>query len=56
MQPAPKVLKGKGAEFFLGVCRRDDDLVMLLDLERILSSDEKIDLDKIEKTPGKKGQ
>jgi len=56
VQPAPKFLKGKGAEFFLGVCRRDDDLVMLLDLERILSSDEKIDLDKIEKTPGKKGQ
>jgi purine-binding chemotaxis protein CheW len=56
VQPAPKFLKGKGAEFFLGVCRRDDDLVMLLDLERILSSDEKIDLDKIEKTPGRKGQ
>lgn len=56
VQPAPKFLKGKGAEFFLGVCRRDEDLVMLLDLERILSSDEKIDLDKIEKMPGKQGQ
>lgn len=49
VQPAPKFLKGKGAEFFLGVCRRDEDLVMLLDLEKILSSDEKIDLEKIEK-------
>ena len=55
IQAAPKFLKGKGAEFFLGVCRRDEDLVMLLDLERILSSDEKIDLEKIEKTPGKQG-
>lgn len=51
VQPAPKFLKGKGAEFFLGVCRRDDDLVMLLDLEKILSSEEKIDLEKIDKTP-----
>lgn len=48
IQPAPQFLRGKGAEFFLGVCRRDDDLVMLLDLERILSSGEKIDLEKIE--------
>lgn len=49
VQPAPRFLQGKGAEFFLGVCRRDDDLVMLLDLEKILSSDEKINLEKIEK-------
>jgi len=55
IQPAPKFLKGKGAEFFLGVCRNDEDLIMLLDLEKILSSDEKIDLDKIEKMPGKQG-
>lgn len=48
IQSAPQFLRGKGAEFFLGVCRRDDDLVMLLDLERILSSGEKIDLEKIE--------
>jgi len=56
VQPAPKFLKGKGAEFFLGVCRRDDDLVMLLDLEKILSSEEKIDLEKIEKTSSGTGK
>lgn len=44
IQPAPHFIKGSGAEFFLGVCRRDDDLVMILDLDRILSSEEKIDL------------
>lgn len=45
IQPAPHYIKGPGAEFFLGVCRRNDDLVMILDLEKILSSDERIDLE-----------
>jgi len=49
IQPSPQFLKGRGSEFFLGVCRRDDQLVMLLDLERILSSAEKIDLEAIQK-------
>lgn len=47
IQPAPQFLKGKGAEFFLGVCRRDDELVMVLDLEKILSTEEQIDLEKV---------
>lgn len=55
IQPAPQFLRGKGAEFFLGVCRRDDELVMLLDLEKILSSGEKIDLEKIETLSGPGG-
>lgn len=42
--PAPQFLKGPEAEFFLGVARRGDDLVMVLDLDRILSSDEQIAL------------
>lgn len=46
--PSPQFLRGKGTEFFLGVCRRGDDLVMLLDLDRILTSGEKIDLGRIE--------
>ena len=48
IQPAPHYLSGKGADFFLGVCRRGDDLAMLLDLEKILTSDEKINLDRID--------
>ncbi len=51
VQPAPRFMSGKGAEFFLGVCRREDDLVMVLDLERILSSDERIVLEKIQSSP-----
>lgn len=43
--PAPQFLKGKESEFFLGVCHRQNDLVLILDLERILSSNEKIALD-----------
>jgi len=45
--PAPQFLKGPEAEFFLGVARRGDDLVMVLDLDRILSSDEQIALTKM---------
>ncbi|PLX93354.1 MAG: chemotaxis protein CheW [Desulfuromonas sp.] len=47
IQPAPRFLKGRGAQFFLGVCRHNDDLIMLLDLPRILSSDERIDMEAI---------
>jgi purine-binding chemotaxis protein CheW len=47
IQPSPQFLAGKGAEFFLGVCRREDDLVMVLNLEKILSSEERIDLEMI---------
>jgi purine-binding chemotaxis protein CheW len=47
IQPPPQYLKGGGSEFFLGVCRRGDDLVMVLDLEMLLSSGEQLALDHI---------
>lgn len=47
VRPTPDFVKGKGAEFFMAVCQRDNDLVMLIDLEKILSSDEIIDLKNI---------
>lgn len=46
--PSPQFLKGPEAEFFLGVARRGDDLVMVVDLDRILTSDEKIELARME--------
>lgn len=52
IQPSPQFLRGCGSEFFLGVCRRDDQLVMLIDLEKILSSTERIDLDGIQRLHG----
>lgn len=45
--PAPQFIKGPQADYFLGVARRDDDLVMLIDLEKVLSTNEKIELQKL---------
>jgi len=44
IQPAPHFLKGRGVEFFLGVCRRDEDLILILDLEKLLSTEERFDI------------
>ena len=49
IQPSPHFLKGRGTEFFPGVCRRGDDLLMILDLEKILATEEKIDLETFKK-------
>jgi purine-binding chemotaxis protein CheW len=46
--PSPQFLKGPESEFFLGVARRGEDLVMVLDLDRILSTDEQIALQILE--------
>jgi len=46
--PAPQFIDGPEANYFLGVARRDEDLIMLIDLEKVLSSDEKIDLQKLD--------
>ena len=45
--PAPQFIKGPQADYFLGVARRDDDLIMLIDLEKVLSTNEKIELQKL---------
>ena len=46
--PAPQFIDGPEAHYFLGVARRDEDLIMLIDLEKVLSSDEKIELQKLD--------
>jgi len=51
VRPAPAFVKKKGAEFFMAVCQRESDLVMLIDIERLLSSDEIIDFKTIEPQP-----
>lgn len=40
--PAPQFIKGPEADYFLGVARRDDDLIMLINLEKVLSTEELI--------------
>lgn len=49
--PAPEFLKGPEAQYFLGVARRGDDFIMLIDLEKILSSKEKIALQNLSTDP-----
>ncbi len=48
ISPAPQFIKGGNADYFLGVARRADELVMLVDLEKVLSSNEKIELQKLD--------
>lgn len=48
ISPAPQYMKDAQADYFLGVARRNDDLIMLIDLEKILSSKEKIELQKLD--------
>lgn len=45
--PAPQFIEGPEANYFLGVARRGEDLIMLLDLEKVLSNNEKIELQKL---------
>ena len=54
--PAPQFIKGPEANYFLGVARREEDLILLVDLEKILSSDEKIALHKLDDMHDKTGQ
>lgn len=49
IQPTPRFIKGRETEFFPGVCRRGEDLILLLDIEKILSSGEKIDMESIQR-------
>ena len=45
--PSPQFIQGAQADYFLGVARRDDDLILVVDLEKVLSSEEKIELHKL---------
>lgn len=47
LRPTPEFVKGKDVDFFMAVCQRDNDLVMLIDLEKLFTSREIQDLAKI---------
>jgi purine-binding chemotaxis protein CheW len=40
LKPPPQVTHGVGAEYLVGVCLVEDDLVMLLDPDRLLTGSE----------------
>lgn len=42
IQPPPKIAKGIDSRYLLGMCRIDDEALVLLDLDKILSSSERI--------------
>jgi purine-binding chemotaxis protein CheW len=44
IRPAPSLGAQPDAAFFTGVCRLGDDIVMVLDIDRVLSSEERISL------------
>lgn len=45
--PPPPIIGGISTEYLKGVAKLNDRLVILLNIDKILSSDERIDLDKI---------
>jgi purine-binding chemotaxis protein CheW len=44
IRPAPTLPGREAAPFFQGVCRVEDELVMILDLERVFSSEERVSI------------
>jgi purine-binding chemotaxis protein CheW len=47
IKPPPQVVKGVGAEYFIGVCLVKDAMIMLLNVDRLLSEREAAELDRI---------
>ena len=47
IRPTPYYLNGPEAELFPGICRKGNDLLLLLDLRKILTSSRRIDLDHV---------
>lgn len=42
IQPPPRIAEGIDSEYMKGICRMEDDALVLLDLDKILSSTEKV--------------
>jgi len=49
IQPPPRVVKGIHSDYLHGVCRFRDDILLLLNLDEILSSEEKDSLKEIKR-------
>jgi chemotaxis signal transduction protein len=44
LKPTPAMAVGEAARYFSGVCHHQDRLIMVIDIDEILSSSEKISL------------
>lgn len=49
VQPPPKMIAGIQSEFLLGVCRYDEQILLVVNLNAILTSEEKASLEKLDK-------
>lgn len=47
MQPSPRIAKGVESEYLKGIVKDGDELVLLLDMEKILTTSEKVGLEDI---------
>lgn len=50
IKPSPQLARGVGAEYLVGVCLARDSLIMLLNLDRILSDRESDELQRMDVT------
>jgi purine-binding chemotaxis protein CheW len=44
VQPPPRMIRGVEAEYLLGVCRYQDEILLILNLDEILTAEEKVTL------------
>lgn len=51
VRPTPYYLSGEEAQFFPGVCRKGERLMMMLDPKKLLAYREKIDMSQLESKP-----
>ena len=51
IQPPPRVVHGVQSNYLLGVCRYKDDILLILNLDEILTAEEKISLASISAPP-----
>lgn len=54
--PPPRVVKGIESEYLQGVCKLEDNLLLLLDLDRILTTTEKVILEEAKAPKKKRGK
>lgn len=51
IQPPPRVVHGVNSNYLLGVCRYKDDILLILNLDEILTAEEKISLASLSAPP-----
>jgi purine-binding chemotaxis protein CheW len=53
IQPPPRVIRGVEAEYLLGVCRYRDEILLILNLDQILTAEEKVTLSVFSGSPAR---